>query len=559
MKDFGPCLRGVWRLLRTVRWKVLFSAFLQTVAAAASLAFVWFSKRVVDIATGHIDAPLGVAIWLLVGIMALQVLTRIFVKYYEGRITILAKNRIRADVFDKALRSTWTGKDKFHSADMANRMEEDIRVVTEFICVDIPEACVTVLQMIAAVVMLFCFSSSLAWILIWIMPVAVVGARLYFRRMRALTTEIRTIDGRINGHLQETLQHRVLVKTLGSVGASEEELSELQELERDRTVSRLGYSALSRGFMSVGFSAGYLVAFIWGVLGLKDGSVTYGLMVAFLQMVGQVQRPVANLALYIPAFIRSLSSEERLLEIGEMAQESESADVLLEGAPGLRISGLSYSYEGRSEKVLSDFSFDFKPGEMTAIVGPTGEGKSTLAQLMLALLEPTGGTIELYTKLSSRPSEARGEISGEAKESVPVSPATRCNFMYVPQGNSLLSGSVRANLLMACPSATEEELRAALHDAAADFVLDLPDGLDTSCAEIGRGLSEGQAQRIAIARALLHRGGILILDEATSALDAETEKLVLERIKARFGVSKTIICITHRPAALSLADSVCQL
>ncbi len=539
MKDFGPCLKGVWRLLRTVRWKVLLSAFLQTVAAAASLAFVWFSKRVVDIATGQLDAPLGLAIWLLVGIMVLQVLMRIFVKYYEGRITILAKNRIRSDVFEKALRSTWTGKDKFHSADMANRMEEDIRVITEFICCDIPTAFVTIVQMIAAVVMLFVFSSSLAWILIWIMPVAVVGARLYFRRMRALTTEIRTIDGRINGHLQETLQHRVLVKTLGSVGASEEELEALQEQERSRTVSRLGYSALSRGFMSVGFSAGYLVAFIWGVLGLKDGSVTYGLMVAFLQMVGQVQRPVANLALYIPAFIKSLSSEERLLEIGELPQEGEYEDILVEGAPGVRLTDISFSYEGRPEPVLSGLSFDFLPGKMTVITGPTGEGKSTLAQLLLALLEPTSGKIELYD-----PDRA----------SVPISPATRCNFMYVPQGNSLLSGSVRANLLLARPSATDEELREALHLAAADFVLELPDGLDTPCAEIGRGLSEGQAQRIAIARALLRPGGILILDEATSALDPSTEQLVLSRIKERFGQSKTIICITHRPAASQLAD-----
>ena len=544
MKDFGPCLKGVWRLLRTVRWKVLLSAFLQTVAAAASLAFVWFSKRVVDIATGQMNGNLGLGIGLLIGIMALQVLTRIFVKYYEGRITILAKNKIRSDVFEKALRSTWTGKDKFHSADMANRMEEDIRVITEFICCDIPTAFVTVVQMIAAVVMLFIFSSSLAWILIWIMPVAVVGARLYFRRMRALTTEIRTIDGRINGHLQETLQHRVLVKTLGSIGASEDELSELQELERSRTVSRLGYSALSRGFMSVGFSAGYLVAFIWGVLGLRDGSVTYGLMVAFLQMVGQVQRPVANLALYIPAFIKSLSSEERLLEIGELPQEGLYEDVMLEGAPGVRVTDLTFAYEGRVEPVLSGLNFDFLGGKMTVIVGPTGEGKSTLAQLLLALLEPSGGRIELVMPDSS---------------SVPVSPATRCNFMYVPQGNTLLSGSVRANLLLARPSASDEELREALHLAAADFVLELPDGLDTSCAEIGRGLSEGQAQRIAIARALLRPGGILILDEATSALDAETEKLVLERIKERFGQSKTIICITHRPAAVALADYVCQL
>ena len=602
-------------MLRTVKWKVLLSAFLQTVAAGASLAFVWFSKRVVDIATGHLDAPLGAGIAILICIMTLQVLTRVFVKYYEGRITVQAKNRIRSDVFEKALRSTWTGKDKFHSADMANRMEEDIRVVTEFICCDIPEAFVTVLQLLAAVVMLFVFSSSLAWILIWIMPVAVVGARLYFRRMRALTTEIRTIDGHINGHLQETLQHRVLVKTLGSVGASQEELEALQEQELDRTVSRLGYSALSRGFMSVGFSAGYLTAFIWGVVGLQDGTVTYGLMVAFLQMVGQVQRPVANLALYIPAFIRSLSSEERLMEIGEMPQEGAYADVLLEGAPGVRVRGLSFSYEDRGAKVLSDFSFDFKPGQMTVITGPTGEGKSTLAQLLLALLTPTSGTIELYSEPETpdqvvgdvMPGETPSVMPGSNRASVPVSPATRCNFMYVPQGNSLLSGSVRANLLMARPTATDEELREVLHLAAADFVFNLPDGLDTSCAEIGRGLSEGQAQRIAIARALLRSGGILILDEATSALDPATEELVLSRIREHFcqspvsgspdtdsgspssgsvcsspdtvsgspssgsassspdgvpsspssgsALSKTIICITHRPAAATLADA----
>ena len=559
MKDFGPCLRGVWKLLRTIRWKVLLSAFMQLVAAAASLAFVWVSKRVVDIATGQYDAPLGAWIAVLVSIMALQVLTRVFVKYYEGRITVLTKNRLRSEVFDKALRSTWNGRDRFHSADMANRMEEDIRVVTEFVCCDIPAAVVTALQLVAAVVMMFFFSSSLAWILVWIMPVAVVGARLYFKKMRALTTEIRNIDGRINGHLQETLQHRVLVKTLGSVGASEDELSDLQDQEKSKTYSRLGYSAVSRGFMSVGFSAGYLLAFVWGVVGLNDGTVTYGLMVAFLQMVGQVQRPVANLALYVPAFIRSLSSEERLLEIGDLPQEGVYEDVFLAGAPGVRFSSVGFSYEGRDVPVLKDFSFDFQAGKMTVITGPTGEGKSTLVQLMLALLEPSEGSIELYSAppvSSAAPALPAFSVMPEAdRVSAPVGPATRCNFMYVPQGNSLISGSVRANLLMARPDATEEELRDALRCAAADFVFDLPDGLDTSCAEIGRGLSEGQAQRIAIARALLHRGGILILDEATSALDADTEALVLSRIRERFGSSKTIICVTHRPAASALADA----
>ncbi len=514
-------------------------ALIRGVGAAASLVFVWYSKRVVDIATGLCDAPLRSGIILLLGIMVLRIVCAVAASYCEGKLVINAKNHIRLQVFDKALRSKWTGREKFHSADAANRMEEDLRVITEFVCVSVPESIVTLLQLVAAVAMLFTFSSSLAWILIWIMPIAVVAARLYFRRIRRLTGEIRTIDGRINGLLQENLQHRILVKTLSGEAETEAGLDALQQEEKAKTVERLGYSSVSRAFMNAGFSLGYLVAFVWGVVGLKDGTVTYGLMVAFLQLVGQVQRPVANLAQYIPAFVRVLSSEERLLDIENLPQEKPCADILIDGAPELRVEGLDFAYDGRAGAVFENLSFVFPAGKMTVITGPTGEGKSTLIQLLLALLEPSSGQVV---------------ICGEDGKCVPASPATRCNFMYVPQGNSLLSGSIRDNLLMAKADADENELRDCLHTAVADFVWELPLGLDTPCSEIGRGLSEGQAQRIAIARALLKPGGILILDEATSALDVDTESAVLERIQAKYKGWKTIICITHRPAAISLAD-----
>ncbi len=532
-------MASLWRHLGLVRWQIALSASVQAVEAAASLFFVWYSKQVVDIATGEIEASLKAGLLILLAITLIRIVCRVFNRWYKGRLTIVTKNRIRSSFFDKALGSEWSGQEKFHSADMANRMEEDIRVVTDFVCSDVPEAIVTVLQLIAAVIMLFYFSSSLAWILIWIMPVAVIGARLFFGKMRRLTNEIRSIDGRINGYLQENLQHRLIVKTITGSKRVEAGLASLQNAEKGKTIKRLNYSAVSNAFMNAGFMLGYLAAFTWGVVGLKDGSVTYGLMVAFLQMVGQVQRPVVNLALYVPAFIRTLSSEDRLFEIEELPQELPCEDILLEGAPGIRVKDLSYSYEGREKSILAGLNFDFVPGSMCVVTGPTGEGKSTLSYLLLSLLTPSTGSIELY----------------DTSRSVPASVGTRCNFMYVPQGNSLLSGSIRENLLLAKADASEDEIREALHIAAADFVFELPKGLDTLCSEIGRGLSEGQAQRIAIARALLRPGGILILDEATSALDAQTEETILKRLHAKYAGKKTIICITHRPAALALADA----
>ena len=529
-------------MLSLVRGRVLLCGTIYLVEAVSSLAFVWYSKRVIDIATGNSTEPIMPSVWRLAGIMAVQVAARIISRFYEGKLVVDAKIRMRSSIFDRVLRSTWMGKERFHSADMVNRLEEDIRVVSEFICSSLPACMVTVFQLIAATALLFVLSPQLAWILIWIMPVAVVGSRLFFRRMRRITAEIRTLDGRIQGHLQEHLQHRVLVKTLGSVQTVEENLEDFQGEEREKTVTRLSYSAISRTFMQVGFSAGYLLAFLWGCFGIMHGTVSYGLMVAFLQLVGQVQRPVAGMASYIPAFIRALSSVERLMDLEALPQEKQEADLPLAGLCGIRGEAISFSYpdsSGASQKVLSDISFDFKPGQMTALCGPTGRGKSTLVQLILGLLEPENGKLFLYNSEGAQ---------------LPVSPGARCNFMYVPQGNSLLSGTVRENLLMANPQATEEELKEALHTADADFVFEMPNGLETECAETGHGLSEGQAQRISIARALLHRGSILILDEATSALDSASENKVLGGIHSKYHGNKTIVCITHRPAATKIAD-----
>ena len=534
MRPFRECCRGLLGALRPLKWRVLLSAFLGLLQVSLSLAFVWYSKKVVDLATGEADGSLVRGVCFFAGILLLQIIVRTASRYWEGFMVVEAQNSGRAKVFARVMKSIWQGRERFHSADTINRLEEDIRIVVDFLCVSLPGAMVTVCQFIASCIFLFALSPQLGWILVFIMPVAVVGSRLFFRKMRSLTGEIRRSDSLVQAHMQENIQHRIVVRTMGNTEEALEQLDDIQDDVRDKTLTRLGYSAFSRTIMQLGFMTGYAAAFVWSVYGISKGTVTYGLMTAFLQLVGQVQRPVAEFAGQIPAFIRALSSEDRLLELSEQVQEEQVPEVRLDGAPGIRVENLSFRYEGAASPVFDSLSFDFKPGTMTAILGPTGSGKSTLVKVIMNLLKPSSGSVTLYDPATQ---------SG---------PGTLCNFMYVPQGNSLMSGTIRQNLRLAAPKATDEQLYAALHDASADFVKDLPDGLDTVCAEVGQGLSEGQAQRIAIARALLRPGGILVLDEATS--DGDTESSLLGNMARKYHGSKTILCITHRPAATDYAD-----
>ena len=284
------------------------------------------------------------------------------------------------------------------------------------------------------------------------------------------------------------------------------------------------------------------MAFLWGVIGISHGTVTYGMMTAFLQLVGQIQRPLVEMGSQLPLIIHATASIDRLIELETLPREDEEEPHLFEGVVGIRMDDVTFSYPDTSRNVLDDFSWDFTPGSRTAIVGPTGVGKSTMIRLMLSLLRPQKGKVMLYSS------------SDEAESS----PATRCNLVYVPQGNSLFSGTVHDNLLMGNPEASDEQLSSALHIAAADFVFDLPQGLDTQCFESGAGLSEGQAQRVAIARALLRPGSILLLDEFSSALDAETENVLLERLTSSLP-DHTMIFITHRDKIIDYCDSVLRL
>jgi len=539
MKSFRTCVKGLLALYRPVRWKVLVSIFIGLAKIAASLSFVWICKRLIDIATGNIEASLWGNIAIMVGIMSCQLICSLATNWWTNYINVKVKTQERYRIFAHVLKSSWSGRETYHSGDTVNRLEEDIRVVVDLLTSSIPNVIVTCCQLVAAAFFLLTLAPTLVWILIALMVVAVLGSKMFFKVLRKLSAAIRQKESEIQGYMQENLQNRVVVLTLVGVERVLTKLGWMQKDVVDNTIRRLNYNSIARGLMTLGFMTGYAAAFIWGVIGIQEKTVTYGMMTAFLQLVGQVQHPIAQIAQEIPSFIHALTSVERLMELDELELEENGEPEIIDGAPEIDVKGITFAYPIQTHKVLKDFSYKFPAGTMTAIVGHTGAGKSTLIRLILALLKPETGEILINGK------RANANL--------------RCNFMYVPQGNTLMSGTIRENLLLSNAEATEEEMKEALKIASAEFVMNLPEGLDTICSERGSGLSEGQAQRIAIARGLLHKGGVLILDEATSAVDANTEQAILNNLNARFHGRKTILFISHREAVTRSSDSILNL
>jgi len=512
------------------------------VRIGASLAFVWTSKLLVDIATGVSDRNLKTFILLMVGIMLLQIICEISVTCLKRINIIKTTNTLQKSTFEKVLRSRWAGREVFSSGDITSRLQEDIRIITDMLSSRIPEIILTVCQLVAASIYLLSLAPNLVWLLIALMVIAVVGSKMFFKIFRKLTDHIRKTEAAVQQHIQENTLNRILVLTLFGVDKVVSKLETLQDDILKTSVNRLRYSASAWSFMYLGFRGGYAITFFWGIFGIMNGTVSYGMMTAFLQLVGQIQRPVADLSSHIPELIKSLTSYSRLKELFSLPQEDKEEKIILESAPAIVADSISFSYG--NFKILDNFSFTFPSGKITAIMGPTGRGKSTLVRIIMSILSPEEGHIFLET-----------DKNGRFQSTV----ALRCNFMYVPQGNSLISGSIRENMMLAANECSDDDIREALHVAAADFVYDLPDGLDTICGESGTGLSEGQSQRIAIARALLHPGCVLVLDEATSALDSYTEQLFLERLMTKYRGKKTILFVSHRDTVSSLADAVLTL
>lgn len=534
-------LRWLWLAWNGNRLQAMLNASIGVMQVVVSLAQVWAVKRAIDVASGSVPG----SIYWAVGVMGLFILAdfslSIASTWVRNLLGIKAQNRMQQRMLDRLLKSQWHGKEAFHSGDVLNRLEQDVNQVVTFLTETIPSSLSVFAMFVGAFCYLFAMDHILALVIVGILPIFLLASRTYVGQMRQLTRKVRDSDSKVQSVLQETIQNRMLIKTLESDNMMVSKLGETQSELRQHVVRRTLFSVFSSVVLNFGFALGYLVAFLWAAIRLADHTLTFGGMTAFLQLVNRIQNPARNLTKLAPAFVAVFTAAERLMELEENPLEQQGEPEYIDAPCGLRLDNVTFAYSDRERNIVKDLSFDFKPGSCTAVLGETGAGKTTLIRMLLALVSPTKGSVNIYNDSTSRE----------------LTPLMRCNFVYVPQGNTLMSGTIRENLKLGNIAATDEEMIAALHKSCADFVMELPHGLDTVCSESGGGLSEGQAQRIGIARALLRDRSIMLFDEATSALDPETERQLLSNILA--SRDKTIIFITHRLAVVDYSDQTLRL
>ena len=539
-------VRWLWRAMAGIRWDTLWRILIGITQVGLGLMMVWLSRRFIDqtIRTGT-DRDVVVMIVSLVAVVLGGVVLRQLYYYLSTLANTKQTNAIRLQAFSRLFARQLYSERDIHSGDVASRLSKDIEVVGEASTDMLPRAVITLVQLAGAFLLMFSMDHWLAIALLVLTPLVIVFAKLISRPLRQMTLDIRQEESRIQMQVQEGMEHNATLRSLGSEQWVTERLDKTQSGLMGRVKRRTRFTVLTRVLMASCFGLGYMTAFIWGGLQLRTGAITFGVMTAFLQLVGQIQSPILTLLNMVPQLIHTTASIDRLEEVlGSEPDFKGPSDVkpLSETVAGVRAENVRFRYESSERAVFEDFSHDFRPGTKTALTGMTGAGKTTLFRLMLALVKPSAGKMELY----------------DETHAWPVSAATRGDFVFVPQGNSLMSGTLRFNLQLAKPDATEEEMRHVLHTAAADFVFDLPQGLDTELGERGAGLSEGQAQRVAIARGLLRPGSILLLDEISASLDETTERELFTRLFAAFP-DRTMIFITHRPAVASLCDDSLRL
>ena len=538
-------IRWIWRNTIGIRLNIAAQIMLGLLNVACALAMVWLSKMFIDetIITGT-DSDIWTMVALLVGMVLSGIMLRQVCYYLGVKAKVRQSNGIRLRIYDRLMhRRLFDGK-PMHSSEMVTRLEQDIDKVSDSIATMLPDAAIGVCKLLGAFLLLRTMDTTLAWLLVLITPILIVAGKLLARRLRSLTHDIRQQESRVQTLIQESLELDTTLRTLGTTPWIVGQVDGLQEDLVTKVQRRNKFTVISRTVMAASFGLGYLTAFIWGGLQLRSGAITIGVMTSFLQLVSQIQQPILALLNLVPQFIHATASIDRLNELETLELESVNgiAPIPTLQKPGIRFNNVSFRYSDDGGEVLKNFSRDIPPCSRTAIVGRTGAGKTTVFRMLLGLITPQEGSVSLY------------EADNDAV-SIATSPATRTNFVFVPQGNTLMSGTIRYNLHLANPNATDAQLTEALHIAAADFVMDFPDGLDTVIAERGSGLSEGQAQRIAIARGILREGSIMLLDEISSSLDENTERELFTRLFARCK-DKTILMITHRPAVAELCDTV---
>ena len=533
----------LWNSMRRYRFGIALRVLLGTARVFSGLLMVWLSKRFID-ETIHVGSDRDIVnmVIALALTVTLTVLLRQAYIYLTSVATVRASNQLRLEMFQMLFKRKLFQDADFHSGDISSRFAKDIETITEVTMDTFPQMTVTTIQLLGAFLLLRFFDPRLAWVLLLLTPVTIAFGKIISRKIKNMTIAIRESESRIQTMVQEGAEFNMVLRSLGSRSWMERLIDDEQSNLDGRVKARARFTMATRIIFGLTLGLGYLFAFIWGGIGLRNGLISFGVMTSFLQLVGQIQYPIFSLLNMGPKVIHATAGIDRLRELEKQCDTACDTEEKLQGHLGVRIENLQSTYAKENRIVINKLDYDFKPGTRIAVMGKTGAGKTTLLRLMLAFIKPTGGRMLIYNE----------------DEVHVLSESTRCNFTYVPQGNSLLSGSIRHNLLLAKPTATDEELQGVLHDACADFVFDLPSGIDTNLSERAGGLSEGQAQRIAIARSLLCPGNIVLFDEISSALDEETERELYRRLFDRLQ-GKTVILITHRVSVAETCDEILKM
>ncbi len=526
-------LGWLWRNSRGIRWNTAVRIVTGIGQVALGLMMVWLSRRFIDetIRKGTADDVLQMVVLLVLTVVG-GVMLRQVGYWLTTTAGIRQSNALRLRIFSSLFRRKLFDGEELHSGDVTSRLAKDIEQVTTVTTDTVPQMLITGIQLCGAFLLMRWFDERLAWVLLLLTPLAIIFGKLIARRLRKMTLDIRQDESRIQMQVQEGMEHNAVLRSLGSEQWVTDRLDAMQQRLRGNVMRRLRFTVVTRVIMGCAFGLGYLLAFVWGGIGLRNGTITFGVMTSFLQLVGMIQHPILQLLNMVPSVIHATASIDRLEELDNQSQTnagSERTGIRVNPCnpchnKTIRFDDVSFRYAKGDREILSHFTHEFRPGSKTAIMGETGIGKTTLFRLILGFIEPTSGKVA---------------VGGE--------------LCFVPQGNTLMSGTIRYNLQLARPDATDDELRAVLHTACADFIFDLPDALDTELGERGSGLSEGQAQRIAIARGLLHGGDILLLDEISSSLDEPTERELYHRLFTAYP-RKTMLFITHRTAVSTLCD-----
>ena len=540
--DNSSALKWIYKNSKKHIPTVFGCALISAVTSVAYVLLAYVSSFVIDIAIGKKQGDIAFYITVLFLLILCQVALNLINSLLAARASGKLEMDFRKSIFSSIMKKEYASISKHHSGDILNRFTSDVDVIVMAVVGVIPGAVSFIARLSAALIVLISLSKSLGVAVIFVGAVIAVLIRIYSKFVKKIHKEVQEAQGHTRSYMQECTENVVVVKSFNSVGSFGKKLWDLMQKTYRLKIKRNLIGNISNSTKYLVFTGGYYAALSFGAFLISGGTLSYGSLIALLNIIQNIRRPLTQMSGLLPQYYQALASAERIMEIEELPDEKEplaSSEIsgVYKNLQGIRFTDVDFSYDG-TRNILSGVNMQINKGELVALVGGSGEGKSTIFRMLLGLYPQT-----------------KGEIIAAAHQDIPLDSTLRGLFAYVPQGNLVLSGTIGENIRFCNMEAGEEEvIEAAKIADLYDFIEKLPDGFDTPVGERGLGLSEGQIQRISIARAVLCGAPILLLDECTSALDENTEKTVLSNIKAKGGI--TAILISHRPAALEICDKV---